>query len=132
MVSIEGHSTGFTTSSISQSEVGIWSRGIILQRVRHRATSLLNSSKLYVRSLNFHKKPQRDFVFHFFLKFYYSLFILFFLLFIFFSARRCARNCVLAYRELRDWNFLMKYSRSKWIIKYSLHSKICKSSYDHK
>ena len=35
-------------------------------------------------TLNFHKKPQRDFVFHFFLNFYYSLFILFFLLFIFF------------------------------------------------
>ena len=52
--------------------------------------------------LNFHKKPQRDFVFHFFFNFYYSLFILFCLLFIFFSsARRCARNCVLAYRELR-------------------------------
>ena len=53
-------------------------------------------------TLNFHKKSQRDFVFHFFLKLYYSLFILFVLLFIFLSsARRCARNCVLAYRELR-------------------------------
>ena len=35
-------------------------------------------------TLNFHKKPQRDFVFHFFFNFYYSLFILFVLLFIFF------------------------------------------------
>ena len=53
-------------------------------------------------TLNFHKKPQPNFVFHFFFFFYYSLFILFVLLFIFFSsARRCARNCVLAYRELR-------------------------------
>jgi hypothetical protein len=51
MVSIEGYSTGFTTSSVSQSEVGIWSRGVILQRVRHRTTSLLNSSKLHVRSV---------------------------------------------------------------------------------
>jgi hypothetical protein len=35
----------------SQSEVGIWSRGVILQCVCHRATSLLNSSKLHVRSV---------------------------------------------------------------------------------
>jgi hypothetical protein len=51
MVSIEGYSTGFTASSVSQSEVDIWWRGVILQRVRHRATSLLNSSKLHVRSV---------------------------------------------------------------------------------
>jgi hypothetical protein len=35
-------------------------------------------------TLYFQKKPQRDFVFHFFFNLYYSLFILFFLLFIFF------------------------------------------------
>jgi hypothetical protein len=53
MVSIEGYSTGFTASSVSQSEVGIWSRGVILQRVRLRAISLLNSSKLHVRSVSY-------------------------------------------------------------------------------
>ena len=59
-------------------------------------------------TLNFHKKPQRDFVFHFFFNFYYSLIILFFFsFFFFFSARRCARNCVLAYRELRVWMVYM-------------------------
>jgi hypothetical protein len=47
----EGYSTGFTASSVSQSEVDIWWRGAILQRVRHRATSLLNSFKLHVRSV---------------------------------------------------------------------------------
>jgi hypothetical protein len=61
-------------------------------------------------TLNFHKKPQRDFVFHFFKKIYYSLFILFYLLFICFSsARRCACNCVLAYRELRAWLIYIMY-----------------------
>jgi hypothetical protein len=39
MVSIEWYSTGFT----AQSEVRIWSRGVILQRVRHRAISLINA-----------------------------------------------------------------------------------------
>jgi hypothetical protein len=51
MVSIEGYSTWFTASSVSQSEIGIWSRGVILQRVRYRAISLLNSSKLHARSV---------------------------------------------------------------------------------
>jgi hypothetical protein len=38
-------------NTVLQSEVGIWSQGVILQRVRHRAISLLNSSKLHVRSV---------------------------------------------------------------------------------
>jgi hypothetical protein len=50
MVSIEGYSTGFT----AQSEVDIWSRGVILQRVRHRAISLLNSSKLHVYRITYY------------------------------------------------------------------------------
>ena len=60
-------------------------------------------------TLNFHKKPQRDFDFHFFFKF--LLFLIYFIFFAlyFFSARRCARNCVLAYRELRAW---LKHKRS--------------------
>ena len=66
----------------------------------------------YVRSLNFHKKPQRDFVFHFFKNFIIPYFFIFFLLFYFFSARRCARNCVLAYRELRAWQVSIKISIS--------------------
>ena len=52
-------------------------------------------------TLNFHKKPQRDFVFHFFLIFIIPYLFIFFCSLFLFSARRCARNCVLAYRELR-------------------------------
>ena len=36
-------------------------------------------------TLNFHKKPQRDFVFHFFFNFYYSLKKNFFVLYFFFQ-----------------------------------------------
>jgi hypothetical protein len=35
-------------------------------------------------TLNFHKNPQRDFVFHFFFYFYYSLFIFYFFCSLFF------------------------------------------------
>jgi hypothetical protein len=41
--------------------------------------------------LNFHKKPQRDFVFDFFLKIYYSLFILIFCSLFFFSTPMCTQ-----------------------------------------
>ena len=68
-------------------------------------TYVCGSTAVICMTLNFHKKPQRDFVFHFFLNFNYSFFIYFFCSLFLFSARRCARNCVLAYRELRAWQF---------------------------
>ena len=51
--------------------------------------------------MNFHKKLQQDFVFHFFLNFYYSLFILFFCSLFFFSTPMCTQLRVGVQRATR-------------------------------
>ena len=77
------------------------SRGICINASNDNL-SLFIVDRTYVfdRRSTLNDRSAVDFVFHFFLNFHYSLFFQF-CFFFFFLARRCARNCVLAYRELR-------------------------------
>jgi hypothetical protein len=44
-----------------------------------------------------------------FFKIFIIPYLFYFFCSLFFSARRCARNCVLAYRELRAWTWFIRY-----------------------
>ena len=62
--------------------------------------------------IEFSQKATTRLCFPLFFKFLlFLIYFIFFALYFFFSARRCARNCVLAYRELRAWYYNVHQGR---------------------